>query len=88
MMFDKTVIATIAEATQHDAAPETNNTNDNQTNTLTTAPTTNSDQHQKIMFIDDNVQNHAQLITDINKNTEVVLLDGTKNELEQITSLS
>ncbi len=84
MMFDGAVVATVAEATQHDAAPEADSTGDNQTDTLAAAPAASGDQRQEIVFIDGSVQDHAQLIAGIGEGTEVVLLDGARDGLEQI----
>lgn len=85
MMFDGAVAATVAETAQADPAPQADSASDNQSDsTPPAAPAATSDQRQEIIFIDSNVQNYAQLINGVSEGTEVVVLDGNKDGLQQI----
>lgn len=91
MLFDGAVAATIAETAQADNASQAqpDNTQDGHNGdtpdaTAATQPSATSDQRHEIVFVDSNVQDYQQLAASVKPGTEVVVLDGDKDGLQQI----
>lgn len=85
MMFDGAVAATVADTVQADPAPQADSASDSQVDDgAAAAPAASSDQRQEIVFIDGNVQDYAQLIAGVSEGSEVVVLDGSQDGLQQI----
>ncbi|MCQ4266849.1 Ig-like domain-containing protein [Pseudomonas stutzeri] len=87
MMFDGAVAATVADtaASEPTDTPDASNTNDASPEARSVAPDgASADHRQEIIFIDANVQDYAQLIQSVGEATEVVVLDGSKDGLQQI----
>ncbi|TRO42173.1 DUF4347 domain-containing protein [Pseudomonas sp. ALS1131] len=87
MMFDGAIAASVAETAITAAdATHTQTADDNAQNAsdAVTPPAASSDQRQEIVFVDGKVQNYQQLVSEIKPGTEVVVLDGTRDGLQQI----
>ncbi|WP_277699894.1 Ig-like domain-containing protein [Pseudomonas sp. REST10] len=85
MMFDGAVAATVADTVQADPTPQADSASDSQVDDgAAAAPAASSGQRQEIVFIDGNVQDYAQLIAGVSEGTEVVVLDGSQDGLQQI----
>ncbi|MFK8401434.1 DUF4347 domain-containing protein [Pseudomonas sp. BGr12] len=89
MMFDGAVAATVADtassqAADHPAAQDKTPTDSSAHDTLAAAPTASSDQRHEVVFVDSKVANYQQLVASLKPGTEVVVLDGNKDGLQQI----
>ncbi|WP_231740094.1 Ig-like domain-containing protein [Ectopseudomonas composti] len=87
MMFDGAVAATVAEtaASQPTDTPDAPSTTDASHDTLAAAPeSASSDQRQDLVFIDGKVADKEQLIASLRPGVEVVVLDGSRDGLQQI----
>ncbi|TRO11743.1 DUF4347 domain-containing protein [Ectopseudomonas mendocina] len=90
MLFDGAVAATVADAAQPDATQAaTGQPNDSQPTdsldaTAATLPTATADQRQEIVFVDGKLQDAQALIAGLPSGTEVVVLDSSKDGLQQI----
>src|SRR5690606_23380144 len=87
MMFDGAVAATVADTamTAADAThTQTADDSSQHASDAVTPPAASSDQRQEIVFVDSKVQDYQQLVSEIKPGTEVVVLDGTRDGLEQI----
>nr|WP_260619681.1 Ig-like domain-containing protein [Pseudomonas sp. B11D7D] len=90
MLFDGAVAATVAETadalptadTSHDQA-SLENAHSNADN-LAATPTGTTDNRQEVVFIDNQVKDYQQLISGLKPGSEVVVLDGSKDGLQQI----
>lgn len=88
MMFDGAVAATIADAatSQPTATPDAAHTTDISHDTPYAAPDhASADQRQEVVFIDSSVRDYQQLVSALKPGSEVVILDGSKDGLKQIT---
>lgn len=90
MLFDGAVAATLAEtaeaqptadASNDQASPQDTHAN---TDNLAATPTGTADNRQEVVFIDNQVKNYQQLISGLKPGSEVVVLDGSKDGLQQI----
>jgi hypothetical protein len=90
MLFDGAVAATLAEtaeaqptadASNDQASPQDTHAN---TDNLAATPTGSADNRQEVVFIDNQVKNYQQLISGLRPGSEVVVLDGSKDGLQQI----
>lgn len=90
MMFDGAVAATVADtaASQPTDTPDAQDTaaaGNSSHDSLAAAPTGGtSDQRQEVVFVDNGVKDYQQLVAAIKPGTEVVVLDGSKDGLQQI----
>ncbi|MCU9950564.1 DUF4347 domain-containing protein, partial [Pseudomonas sp. PDM13] len=90
MLFDGAVAATVAETADAqptaDASHDPASTQDthSSTDTLAATPTGTTDNRQEVVFIDNQVKDYQQLISGLKPGTEVVVLDGSKDGLQQI----
>ncbi|QEY71290.1 DUF4347 domain-containing protein [Pseudomonas denitrificans (nom. rej.)] len=89
MMFDGAVAATVADTAaspgaDHPAAQDKTPTDSSSHDTLAAAPTASSDQRHEVVFVDSKVANYQQLVASLKPGTEVVVLDGNKDGLQQI----
>ncbi|MDD2052326.1 DUF4347 domain-containing protein [Pseudomonas putida] len=89
MLFDGAIAATVAEtaasaehASTADAARPSDDASQHASDAVPPAAT--SDQRQEVVFIDGKVDNKQQLITGLKPGTEVVVLDSSKDGLQQI----
>lgn len=90
MLFDGAVAATLAETAE--AQPTADASNDQasprdthaNTDNLAATPTGTADNRQEVVFIDNQVKNYQQLISGLKPGSEVVVLDGSKDGLQQI----
>ncbi len=87
MLFDGAVAATVADAAVSDSPaaqdPTTDNT-DHQASDALTPPAATSDQRQEIVFVDGGISDYQQLVSGLKPGTEVVVLDASKDGLQQI----
>jgi hypothetical protein len=90
MLFDGAVAATLAETAEAqptaDASNDQASSQDTHANTdnLAATPTGSADNRQEVVFIDNQVKNYQQLISGLRPGSEVVVLDGSKDGLQQI----
>ncbi|MDU9406990.1 Ig-like domain-containing protein [Pseudomonas sp. zfem001] len=87
MMFDGAVAATMADtATTTADASQTQSADDSSQHATdaVTPPAASSDQRQEIVFVDGKLQDAQQLIAGLPSGTEVVVLDSSKDGLQQI----
>lgn len=89
MLFDGAIAATVAEtaasaehASTADAAKPSDDGSQHASDAVPPAAT--SDQRQEVVFIDGKVDNKQQLIAGLKPGTEVVVLDSSKDGLQQI----
>ena len=91
MLFDGAVAATVAETA--DAQPTANASHDpasfesahSSADNLSATPTGTTDNRQEVVFIDNQVKDYQQLISGLKPGSEVVVLDGSKDGLQQIS---
>ncbi|WP_240201610.1 DUF4347 domain-containing protein [Pseudomonas sp. PDNC002] len=89
MMFDGAVAATVADAAasqsvDHPAGKDSTPTDQPSHDSLAAAPAATSDQRHEVVFVDSKVANYQQLVANLKPGTEVVVLDGNKDGLQQI----
>ncbi len=89
MMFDGAVAATVADTAasqgaDHPAGKDSTPTDQPSHDSLAAAPTASSDQRHEVVFVDSKVANYQQLVASLKPGTEVVVLDGNKDGLQQI----
>lgn len=87
MLFDGAVAATMADtATTTADASQTQSADDSSQHATdaVTPPAASSDQRQEIVFVDGKLQDAQQLIAGLPSGTEVVVLDSSKDGLQQI----
>lgn len=92
IMFDGAVVATVADIAADHHATTTDHqgpaTDNDDASALASgpalAPTGATDQRHEIAFIDSNVVNYQQLVDAVSPGTEVVVLDGSRDGLQQI----
>ncbi|WP_256205189.1 MULTISPECIES: DUF4347 domain-containing protein [unclassified Pseudomonas] len=89
MMFDGAVAATVADTAasqgaDHPVAQDKTPSDQSSHDTLAAAPSASSDQRHEVVFVDSNVANYQQLVASLKPGTEVVVLDGSKDGLQQI----
>lgn len=87
MLFDGAVAATVADAATNTAdASQTQSTDDSSQHATdaVTPPAATSDQRQEIVFVDGKLQDAQQLIAGLPSGAEVVVLDSSKDGLQQI----
>ncbi|MHC5351540.1 Ig-like domain-containing protein [Metapseudomonas furukawaii] len=90
MMFDGAVAATVADtaASQPTDAPAAQDgpaADSGSQEGLAAAPTSGTlDQRQELVFVDGSVKDYQQLVAALKPGTEVVVLDGSKDGLQQI----
>ncbi|WP_079742367.1 DUF4347 domain-containing protein [Pseudomonas aeruginosa] len=90
MLFDGAVAATVADAAQPDATqaatgqPNDSQATDSHDATAATPPAATTDQRQEIVFVDGKLQDAQALIAGLPSGTEVVVLDSSKDGLQQI----
>jgi len=89
MMFDGAVAATVADTAasqgaDHPAAQDNTPSEPSSHDTLAAAPSASSDQRHEVVFVDSKVANYQQLVAGLKPGTEVVVLDGNKDGLQQI----
>src|SRR5690606_431113 len=90
MLFDGAVAATLAETAEAqptaDASHDQPSSQDAHSNTdnLAATPTGTADNRQEVVFIDNQVKNYQQLLSGLKPGSEVVVLDGSKDGLQQI----
>lgn len=90
MLFDGAVAATVAETA--DAQPTVDASHDqaslesahSSADNLAATPTGTTDNRQEVVFIDNQVKDYQQLISGLKPGSEVVVLDGSKDGLQQI----
>ncbi|MBG0841929.1 Ig-like domain-containing protein [Pseudomonas toyotomiensis] len=90
MLFDGAVAATVAETA--DAQPIADASHDqaslenahSSADNLAATPTGTTDNRQEVVFIDNQVKDYQQLISGLKPGSEVVVLDGSKDGLQQI----
>ncbi|UZT79130.1 Ig-like domain-containing protein [Ectopseudomonas chengduensis] len=90
MLFDGAVAATVAETA--DAQPTADASHDqaslesahSSADNLAATPTGTTDNRQEVVFIDNQVKDYQQLISGLKPGSEVVVLDGSKDGLQQI----
>ncbi|NVK42951.1 MAG: DUF4347 domain-containing protein [Oceanospirillaceae bacterium] len=85
MMFDGAVAATTAETlgdTQNATAPDDTSTPDADATPATATATT--DNRQEVIFVDSQVRDYQQLLVGLPADTEIVVLESTRNGLEQM----
>ncbi len=87
MLFDGAVAATAAEVADSASAasdPAAHDTSQQDTqDTLATAGGT-ADTRREVVFVDGNIQDYQQLLAGLPAGTEVVVLDASRNGLEQM----
>ncbi|WP_443191873.1 DUF4347 domain-containing protein [Pseudomonas indica] len=87
MLFDGAVAATAAEVADSASAasePASDDTSQQDTqDTLATAGGT-ADTRREVVFVDGNIQDYQQLLAGLPAGTEVVVLDASRNGLEQM----
>ena len=91
MLFDGAVAATVAETA--DAQPTADASHDqaslenahSSADNLAATPTGTTDNRQEVVFIDNQVKDYQQLISGLKPGSEVVVLDGSKDGLQQIS---
>ncbi|MCQ4240269.1 Ig-like domain-containing protein [Stutzerimonas stutzeri] len=86
MMFDGAVAATVADTAISSDIAKTQAATDTSLHASNpaTPPVATSAQRQEVVFIDNKVNNHQQLLSSLKSGTEVVLVDGSQNGLQQI----
>jgi len=87
MLFDGAVAATVADvATTTADASQAQSADDSSQHATeaVTPPAASSDQRQEIVFVDGKLQDAQQLIAGLPSGTEVVVLDSSKDGLQQI----
>ena len=96
MLFDGAVAATVAEAADAKPAADTaakdaqahpaqdNSAHQGSQDALSAVPAGTSDHRQEIVFVDASVKGYQQLVAGLKPGTEVVVLDGGKDGLQQI----
>lgn len=89
MMFDGAVAATVADTAasqgaDHPAGKDSTPTDQPSHDSLAAAPSASSDQRHEVVFVDSKVANYQQLVASLKPGTEVVVLDGNKDGLQQI----
>lgn len=90
MLFDGAVAATLAETAEAqptaDASHDQPSSQDAHSNTdnLAATPPGTADNRQEVVFIDNQVKNYQQLLSGLKPGSEVVVLDGSKDGLQQI----
>ena len=87
MLFDGAVAATVADAATNTADANQAQSADDSSQHATdavTPPAASSDQRQEIVFVDGKLQDAQQLIAGLPSGTEVVVLDSSKDGLQQI----
>ncbi|SFW21889.1 autotransporter-associated beta strand repeat-containing protein [Pseudomonas sp. NFACC19-2] len=90
MLFDGAVAATVAETA--DAQPTADASHDqasvenahSSADNLAATPTGTTDNRREVVFIDNQVKDYQQLISGLKPGSEVVVLDGSKDGLQQI----
>ncbi|WP_447592908.1 DUF4347 domain-containing protein [Aquipseudomonas campi] len=84
MLFDGAIAATAVDAaTSAEPQPNAATANDTALHDAV-PPAATSDQRQEVVFIDGKVDNKQQLIAGLKPGTEVVVLDSSKDGLQQI----
>ncbi|MEN0105327.1 MAG: DUF4347 domain-containing protein, partial [Pseudomonas sp.] len=92
MLFDGAVAATVADAASSndhataDSAAKNPSTDDSgaHASDAATPPAATGDNRHEVVFVDAKVQNYQQLLDALPKGTEVVVLDSSKDGLQQI----
>src|SRR5690606_32318219 len=85
MMFDGAVAATVADTALADTAAQADAASSHSdTSPPASPPAASSDQRHEVVFVDSNVQDYRQLVAGVSEGTEVVVLDGSKDGLQQI----
>jgi len=91
MMFDGAALATAAEAAKPEPAPTgdaagADSHADAQHDNATAAPpaAATADQRHEVVFVDNNVADYQQLVADAKPGKEVVVLDASRNGLQQM----
>ncbi|WP_185267178.1 Ig-like domain-containing protein, partial [Halopseudomonas xiamenensis] len=81
MLFDGAVAATVADVAEPvETQPNDTHANDN----LAATPQGSTDQRHEVVFIDSNVRDYQQLLAGMPSSTEVVILDGDQDGLQQM----
>jgi len=88
MMFDGAVAATTAEATQPTTEPNAApiDTAPTAQEASPTPPAATTDNRQDVIFIDGKLHNYQQLLAGLPQGAEVVVLDSSKDGLQQIAN--
>ncbi|MFZ6045561.1 DUF4347 domain-containing protein [Pseudomonas sp. CR3202] len=90
MMFDGAVAATTAEVTDTPPAADATDVQPSATDTqaasdsLAATPAGTSDNRQEVVFVDSQVKDYQQLVGGLKPGTEVVVLDASKDGLQQM----